>query len=98
AYRNVQRARRGFALSTRARERLWEVFGQIRRRLDERKLQTVGDACDRVRERILREGTRPFLHVVVDEAQDLGPRELKLVAALAPNDPNALFFAGDVDQ
>src|SRR5262249_8900944 len=38
----------------------------------------------------------PFRYVIVDEAQDFGPREMKLAASLAP--PGALFFAGDVGQ
>ena len=44
------------------------------------------------------EGARPFRHVVVDEAQDLGPRELRLAASLAAPGPRALFFAGDIGQ
>jgi hypothetical protein len=36
--------------------------------------------------------------VVVDEAQDLGVPELRLLAAIAPTGPDALFFAGDGGQ
>src|SRR5208283_5399237 len=41
---------------------------------------------------------RPFRHVIVDEAQDLGPREVRLIAALAAPGPRALFFAGDIGR
>nr|WP_254066652.1 AAA family ATPase [Acidisoma sp. S159] len=41
---------------------------------------------------------KPFDHVVVDEAQDLGVPELRLLAAIAPTGPDALFFAGDGGQ
>lgn len=41
---------------------------------------------------------KPFTHIVVDEAQDLGVPELRLLAAIAPAGPNALFFAGDLGQ
>src|SRR5206468_10329385 len=36
--------------------------------------------------------------VVVDEAQDLSVPQLRFVAALGHNRPNALFFAGDLGQ
>ena len=37
-------------------------------------------------------------HVVVDEAQDFGPAELKLLRALTPAGDNDLFLCGDVGQ
>src|SRR6266496_5546982 len=41
---------------------------------------------------------KPFTHIVVDEAQDLGVPELRLFAAITPASTNALFFAGDLGQ
>jgi superfamily I DNA/RNA helicase len=35
---------------------------------------------------------------VIDEAQDLGVPELRMLAAITPNGPDALFFAGDLGQ
>ena len=40
----------------------------------------------------------PFTHVVVDEAQDISVPELHLIAAIAGDRPNGLFFAGDIGQ
>jgi DNA helicase IV len=40
---------------------------------------------------------KPFTHVIVDEAQDLGVAELRMMGALATG-PNAHFFAGDLGQ
>jgi superfamily I DNA/RNA helicase len=97
-YRHIPRTGRGIALSRGSRRRLWETLAEVRRRLVLRKLNTFGDVCDRLRVRIETDGRPPFGHIVVDEAQDLGPRELKLVAALATPGPRALFFAGDVGQ
>jgi superfamily I DNA/RNA helicase len=97
-YRDINRTGRGTALSPNVRRKLWTVFAEVRRGLEMRKLQTFGDLCDRLRERIEADGTHPFHHVVVDEAQDLGPRELRLIAALAIPGPLALFFAGDAGQ
>ncbi len=98
SYRDVPRTGRGTALSPRVRRQLWDVFAKIRDALAARELHTFGEVCDRLRERIAAAGTQPFQHVIVDEAQDLGPRELRLVAALAPPGSAALFFAGDVGQ
>ena len=40
----------------------------------------------------------PFQFVVIDEAQDVSVAQLRLLAALGSNRPNALFFAGDLGQ
>jgi hypothetical protein len=95
-YRNIPRGGRGAALPVAVRRRLWDVFSAVRQGLASRNLLTSGDICDVLRQRIERDGTRPFRHVIVDEAQDFGPREMKLAASLAP--PGSLFFAGDVGQ
>jgi superfamily I DNA/RNA helicase len=41
---------------------------------------------------------KPFTNIIVDEAQDLGVPELRFLAGIAPDHPNALFFAGDLGQ
>jgi superfamily I DNA/RNA helicase len=98
AYRDTVRVGRGSPLSPRQRRQLWDVFARVQEKLDRTGRATWGGLCDRLRLIIDDEGTRPFRHVVVDEAQDLGPRELRLIAALAAPGPRALFFAGDIGQ
>jgi len=41
---------------------------------------------------------KPFSHIIVDEAQDLGVPELRMLVAIADDTPDALFFAGDLGQ
>jgi superfamily I DNA/RNA helicase len=41
---------------------------------------------------------KPFSHAIVDEAQDLGVPELRMLAAITPPGPDTLFFAGDLGQ
>lgn len=41
---------------------------------------------------------KPYSHIIVDEAQDLGVAELRFLGAIIPNRPDALFFAGDIGQ
>ena len=40
----------------------------------------------------------PFDFAVVDEAQDVGVSQMRFLAALGGDRPNALFFAGDLGQ
>lgn len=85
-------------LGAKQRERLWQVFDAARKALAERGLMTpagifaAASATYRVR------AEKPFSHVIVDEAQDLGVAELRFLAALSPAKPDALFFAGDLGQ
>jgi hypothetical protein len=98
AYRDVARTGRGGALTPRARQKVWSIVGRVLAALAERGWMTRGDVCDAARALLAARGARPFRHVVVDEAQDLGPRELRLVAALAAPGPQSMFFAGDIGQ
>ena len=41
---------------------------------------------------------KPFSHIVIDEAQDLGVPELRFLAAISPAGENGLFFSGDLGQ
>jgi len=41
---------------------------------------------------------KPFDHIVIDEAQDLGPSELRFFASISPDHADALFLAGDLGQ
>ena len=47
---------------------------------------------------IARSKNPPFDFAVVDEAQDLSVAQLRFLAALGADRPNALFFAGDLGQ
>jgi UvrD/REP helicase N-terminal domain/UvrD-like helicase C-terminal domain len=98
AYRDAVRVGRGSPLSPRQRRQLWDVFARVQEGLDRSGHATWGEVCDRLRHIIDDETARPFRHAIVDEAQDLGPRELRLVASLTAPGPRALFFAGDIGQ
>ncbi|TKV80125.1 ATP-dependent helicase [Bradyrhizobium elkanii] len=98
AYKVIARTGRGTAMNAALRRKLWDVFERVQRQLAANELYTFGEVCDLLRSRIEQDEARPFTHVVVDEAQDLGPRELGLVAALAPAASRSLTFAGDVGQ
>ena len=98
AYAEVPRLGRKNRMGARQRERLWPVFERARRSLEERGLKTWPQVFGAVSDHFAGRTDKPFSHVVVDEAQDLGVPELRMLAAIAPAAPGALFFAGDLGQ
>jgi len=98
SYRAVRRTGRGKALSHSDRETLWPVFEAILTRMQDEGLMSEGDLCERAADHLTGQGLYPFRYVVVDEAQDFGPRELRFVRALAPEGPRSLFFVADAGQ
>jgi mRNA-degrading endonuclease RelE of RelBE toxin-antitoxin system len=97
-YADVPRMGRKNRLGAKQRERLWQVFDTTRSSLAERGLMTPAGIFAAVTETYGRRTEKPFTHVVVDEAQDLGVAELRFLAAISPAKPDALFFAGDLGQ
>ena len=98
AYARVPRLGRKNRMSAGQRERLWPVFEAVRASLTKRGLATWSQIYGEVAAHYAGRPEKPFSHIVVDEAQDLGVAELRFVAAIAPAQPDALFFAGDLGQ
>lgn len=98
SYRDIRRLGRGEAMSPKRRKEVWPVFEAVRQALDASGKMTWSDACGQAAEAIFEGAAAPYRHVVVDEAQDLGPRELAFAASLAAAGPRALFFVGDAGQ
>jgi hypothetical protein len=97
-YAKVPRLGRRSPLGPRQRERLWSVFGSVAGTLREQALFTRAAVCREVAAHYAGRERKPFDHIVIDEAQDLGPAELSFLAAIAPSAEDALFFAGDIGQ
>lgn len=85
-------------MSAGQRERLWPVFDAVRASLAKRGLATWPEMYGRVAAHYAAAAVKPFSHIVVDEAQDLGVAEHRFLAAIAPAGADALFFAGDLGQ
>ena len=98
AYAGVPRMGRRTQLGTKQRQNLWPVFEFVRRALDDRRLMTPATLFAKLEAHYGGRSDKPFSHIVVDEAQDLGVPELRFLAAIAPDRPDALFFAGDLGQ
>jgi hypothetical protein len=97
-YVAVQRMGRKSRLGPKQRERLWPVFAAVRAALQAERYTTWAAAFSVLAVRFAGKSTKPFDHIVIDEAQDLGPSELRFFAAIAPDHADALFLAGDLGQ
>lgn len=98
AYADVPRMGRKNRLGAKQREALWQVFAAVRQVLGQRGLFTQASLFAAVTETYSGKTDKPFTHIVVDEAQDLGVPELRFLSAIAPNQADALFFTGDIGQ
>ncbi len=97
-YARVPRLGRKNRMSAGQRERLWPVFAAVRASLSTHGLATWPEIYGRAAAYYAGRAEKPFSHIVVDEAQDLGVAELRFLAAIMPATPDALFFAGDLGQ
>lgn len=98
AYSTVQRMGRKSRLGPNQRARLWPIFQTVREALSAERYTTWADVFSRLADVLVTRANKPFDHVIIDEAQDLAPAELRFFAALAPAKPDGLFLSGDVGQ
>ena len=97
AYRQVTRAGRRTRISEQQRESLWQLYDRVLTGLRASGKVTLSQLYFRVSQGIAG-GTSPFDFVVVDEAQDINVPQLRMLGAMAGNQPDGLFFAGDLGQ
>ena len=97
-YQNVLRIGRRSRVSSGQRERVWPVFARTRELLTGQGLHTWPKIFGEVTSYFAAEEHKPFTHIIVDEAQDLGVPELRLFATMKADNPDALFFSGDIGQ
>ena len=98
AYQEVPRIGRKNRLGVKQREKLWPVFVRARQIIEVQGLLTWPSIFGKVTAYFSQRADKPFTHAVIDEAQDLGVPELRMLAVITPNGPDALFFAGDLGQ
>jgi superfamily I DNA/RNA helicase len=76
---------------------LWAIFSAARASLHAEGLTTYAGMFTALAGRLACEQP-PFDCVVVDEAQDVSVAQLRFLAAMGADRPNALFLAGDLGQ
>ena len=98
-YRVVPRTGRGTRLTRRVRVKIWPVFEEYRAQLAEQGIKEVDDAYRDAAALLAEEDADSgYRAVIVDEAQDMGTQAFNLIRAIAPNEHNNLFIAGDGHQ
>ncbi len=97
-YRDFRRLGRKTRLSETQRATLWEVFAAVRERIRSTGLVTHATIFTRLADVMTQRSVPVFDYVVVDESQDVSVSQLRFLAAMAGQRPNALFFAGDLGQ
>ncbi len=97
-YSTAKRMGRKSRLGPNQRARLWPVFAAVREALAAERYTTWADVFTSLAEVPARRSSEHFDHVIIDEAQDLAPAELRFFAALAPTKPDGLFLSGDIGQ
>ena len=97
-YRDVARLGRKTRLAEPQRAVLWSIFLKVREALAERELLTECGMFRRLERHLSKARHTPFEYCVIDEAQDVGVAELRLLSVLGGDRPNSLFFAGDLGQ
>ena len=98
AYSTVERMGRKSRLGPNQRARLWPVFAAVHEALATERYTTWANVFTGLAKALEGRPSKPFDHVIIDEAQDLAPAELRFFAALAPAEPNGLFLSGDIGQ
>lgn len=95
-YLSIPRIGRKAPLRPEGRRQLWNVFQEMWRWLESSNAVTWIGLCYRLLEE---SGSLPkYRCVVVDEAQDFGPAELKLIRAICGATEDDLFLCGDAEQ
>ena len=98
SYRDVRRRVRKTRLSVERRSMLWSIFERINTELHSQGLVTQTGLFNSLAARIKERRNRPYDFVVVDEAQDISVAQLRFLVAIAGQQTNGLFFAGDLGQ
>lgn len=98
AYRDVLRLGRKNRMSASKRERIWPIFQETRKKLEEQGILSWPAIFEKVTTYYADKAHKPFTHVVVDEAQDLSVTALKMLSVITSGGPDTLFFAGDLGQ
>jgi len=98
AYRDVARLGRKTRLAESQREVLWKIFERVFADLEDRQVITMPQMFGALTAALAENKNVIFDYVIVDEAQDVSVAQLRFLAALGGDRPNALFFAGDLGQ
>jgi len=98
AYRDARRLGRKTRLPEVQRALYWQVFAKVKEQLRQASKITKAEMFGQLAGAMHKRKHPVFDYIVVDEAQDIGLQQLRFLASIAGDRPNALFFAGDLGQ
>jgi superfamily I DNA/RNA helicase/mRNA-degrading endonuclease RelE of RelBE toxin-antitoxin system len=97
-YKDAKRLGRRKRLSEAQKQKVWELFSNVKKALEKDGAVTLDEAFNDLAQQAAQYRNPPYTNIVVDEAQDIGVCQLRLLEALGGNRENGLFFAGDLGQ
>ena len=97
-YVTSPRPGRGSRLNRSSRKQVWAALERLLGDLEHRKVVTYLQTADRAADLLAGRTSKPFAHVIVDEAQDLHPAQWRLLRQAVAAGPNDLFIVGDAHQ
>ncbi len=97
-YFDVSRSGRGIPLNRRSRAEVWKAVEYVTQRLADQRKRTFLQLADTAAGYLRQRNVRPYLHVVVDEAQDMHETQWRMLRAAAAEAPNDMFIVGDSHQ
>lgn len=97
-YRDFRRIGRKTRLVENRRQTLSALYQNLRARISEAGAISWGAVYYELAQEFASDRSRPYTHIVADEAQDISPAQLVFLGALAGSNTNGLFFAGDTGQ
>ena len=97
-YATSPRPRRGGRLTRPARKVVWSALEHLLSDLQRRGQATYLQLAENAADLLSTRPGRPYVHLVVDEAQDLHPSQWRLLRAAVPPGENDLFVVGDAHQ
>jgi len=98
SYRDVVRLGRKTRLKEPQRAIAWSIFEKLKVALKAKQLITLSEMFSELATFYSTHVSRPFEFIIVDEAQDVSIAQLRFLAAVGKDNPNSLFFAGDLGQ
>lgn len=97
-YLTAARSGRGRPLGTRARTEIWPALAGFEAELRAEGHWTHETICVEAARLLELAESKPYRHIIVDEAQDLSPWQWRMLRAAVQSGPDDLFLAGDTHQ
>lgn len=97
-YGTSPRPGRGSRLPRSARRAVWSAIEYLTAELSRRGQSSFLQIADTAADILSSRASKPYVHVVVDEAQDLHPAQWRLLRAAVAPGQNDLFIVGDAHQ